>query len=180
MCFNPHLIIGIEPFLVFYITIVSMLIWLLHLDQSKNCTGLNHNHGIFSTKTLFQVLFSSQINHWELECNVLTTRLENYLWKRNNSMILVSTKWNIWNTKEQKKTIKETIDEAIIVMRSRFMFHSTIYSLQFNLYIIVSLFNSVEWHGVKIRLCDNNLFKVLLRFKVKLLNSTSNILTTTL
>ena len=50
-----------------------------------------HTEGILATRTSFRVLLRSDVNHLELESNVLTTRLWNHIRKCNNFMILVTT-----------------------------------------------------------------------------------------
>ena len=105
--------------------------------------------------------------------------------------------------RKHKRTTKQSIEDCLILMRSRFMFLFTIYSSHFNLYIIVftikilfylflivlddkewylrnTLFTSVGWFGLIIRLRDNNMLKVLLRFELKLLDSKCSVLITKL
>ena len=116
-----------------------------------------HNEGILASSTSFRVLLISDVNHLKLGSRVLTTRLWNHIRKTNNSMIFVTSQVDY---RKHKRMIKETIDESLILMRSRFMILFTLYFLPFNLYnifffyknCILYLFNSVGWYGVLTRI----------------------------
>ena len=93
-----------------------------------------HTEGILATSTSFRVLLTSDVNHLDLKSNVLTTTLWNHIRKRNNFMIFVTTQGEY---RKHNRTIKEIIDESLILMTSIVTIVFTIYFLHFNLYIIV-------------------------------------------